>query len=218
MHRARPTTRLRARLIIGLSLIVLGGALAVFAIGEASLSFGGASADGISKSGARTKRRLAATREKLWRAQHRVELVADGRRRLRRRLDRATRLAARRDRLLRRIRGAAGGKLPLTDDSCSVSLALAAVRGLRVPDEYALHCPGPGLDWNGASHWGVTCPYSECPEGAGPYISISSPTYYVVAHELCHAVFGYGASPEDEASADACAAEHGASLATSPYR
>ena len=63
---------------------------------------------------------------------------------------------------------------------------------------------GPGLDWSGNSHWGVTCPYDSCPEGAGPYVSISNPTYYVVAHELCHANNG-----NDELAADACAADHG---------
>jgi len=35
----------------------------------------------------------------------------------------------------------------------------------------------------------------------------------VVAHELCHANFG-----NDELMADSCAAEHGASLETSPYQ
>ena len=39
------------------------------------------------------------------------------------------------------------------------------------------------------------------------------PSYYVVAHELCHANFG-----NDELMADSCAAEHGASLETSPYQ
>ncbi len=91
-------------------------------------------------------------------------------------------------------------------------MAIAAKQGLLLPDGWELHCVGPGLDWNGGSHWGVTCRYDECPEGAGPYISISNPTYYVVAHELCHANFG-----DDELMADECAAEHGASLETSPY-
>ena len=75
-----------------------------------------------------------------------------------------------------------------------------------------MYCVGPGLDWEGGSHWGVTCPYADCPEGSGPYVSISNPTYYVVAHELCHANFG-----NDELMADACAAERGASLESSPY-
>jgi hypothetical protein len=125
--------------------------------------------------------------------------------------------SAKRARTLERIRAVAGQQLPLTDDPCGVNLALAAARGLRAPDEFAIHCPGPALDWSGDSHWGVTCPYASCPEGPGPYVSISNPTYYVVAHELCHAAFGYGGGRE-EALADACAAAHGASLATSPYR
>ncbi len=91
-------------------------------------------------------------------------------------------------------------------------MAIAAKQGLLLPGGWELHCVGPGLDWNGGSHWGVTCRYDECPEGAGPYISISNPTYYVIAHELCHANFG-----DDELMADACAAKHGASLDASPY-
>jgi hypothetical protein len=97
--------------------------------------------------------------------------------------------------------------------ACEDSLALAAKRGLMLPDGWKLYCVGPGLDWDGNHHWGVTCPYDSCPEGAGPYVSISNPTYYVVAHELCHANYG-----NDELMADRCAAKHGASLATSPYQ
>lgn len=107
----------------------------------------------------------------------------------------------------------AGEPLRVTDAACEQNLALAAEQGLRLPGDWKLYCVGPGLDWEGGSHWGVTCPYAECPEGAGPYVSISNPTYYVVAHELCHANFG-----NDELMADRCAAERGASLAESPYQ
>jgi hypothetical protein len=111
------------------------------------------------------------------------------------------------------VANAAGEPLEVTAEACEDNLALAASRGLRLPDGWKIYCVGPGLDWEGGSHWGVTCPYSDCPEGAGPYVSISNPTYYVVAHELCHANFG-----NDELMADNCAAEHGASLAESPYQ
>lgn len=113
---------------------------------------------------------------------------------------------------LAEVRNTAGEPLDVSDETCRENLAIAAKQGLLLPDGWKLHCVGPGLDWNGGSHWGVTCPYAECPEGAGPYVSISNPTYYVVAHELCHANFG-----NDELMADRCAAEHGASLETSPY-
>lgn len=113
---------------------------------------------------------------------------------------------------LAEVRNGAGRPLKVEDDTCAANMAIAANHGLRLPDGWELHCVGPGLDWDGNSHWGVTCRYDECPEGDGPYISISNPTYYVVAHELCHANFG-----DDELMADACAAERGASLATSPY-
>jgi len=111
------------------------------------------------------------------------------------------------------VRNAAGEPLHVGDGACERRMARAASEGLRLPDGWTLHCVGQGLDWEGGTHWGVTCPYEECPEGEGPYVSISNPTYYVIAHELCHANFG-----NDESMADACAAEHGASLATSPYR
>ena len=105
---------------------------------------------------------------------------------------------------------AKGEELP--SDPCERNIQIAASKGLKLPDGWEMHCVGPGLDWDGNTHWGVTCPYSECPEGAGPYVSVSNPTYYVISHELCHANFG-----NDELMADRCAAEHGASLATSPY-
>jgi hypothetical protein len=110
------------------------------------------------------------------------------------------------------VANAAGEPLDVSAE-CEDNLALAAKHGLTLPDGWAIHCVGPGSDWNGNSHWGVTCPYDSCPEGAGPYVSISNPTYYVVAHELCHANNG-----TDELAADACAAAHGASLAESPYQ
>jgi hypothetical protein len=129
------------------------------------------------------------------------------------RAEKAGSVRAEKEKELAEVRNSAGERLDVTDDACRGNLALAASRGLRLPDGWKLYCVGPGLDWNGASHWGVTCPYDDCPEGSGPYVSISNPTYYVVAHELCHANFG-----NDELMADECAAEHGASLATSPYR
>ena len=117
-----------------------------------------------------------------------------------------------RKRNLAQVRNAAGEPVSIEDATCEANMAIAAKQGLLLPDGWELHCVGPGLDWSGGSHWGVTCRYDECPEGAGPYVSISSPTYYVVAQELCHANFG-----DDEQMADQCAAEHGASLDTSPY-
>ena len=113
---------------------------------------------------------------------------------------------------LAEVTNAAGEPLDVTGD-CEENMEIAAKQGLTLPDGWKIYCVGPGLDWDGNSHWGVTCPYDSCPEGAGPYVSISNPTYYVVAHELCHANFG-----NDELMADACAAKHGASLDTSPYQ
>ena len=124
----------------------------------------------------------------------------------------AHKLHAHANKPLGEVTNADGEPLDVTAD-CEESLRIAAKHGLTLPDGWKIYCVGPGLDWDGNHHWGVTCPYDSCPEGAGPYVSISNPTYYVVAHELCHANFG-----NDELMADRCAAEHGASLAESPYQ
>ena len=110
------------------------------------------------------------------------------------------------------VANAAGEPLSVSAE-CEQNMALAAKNGLTLPKGWDIKCVGPATDWNGNSHWGVTCPYDACPEGSGPYVSISNPNYYVVTHELCHANFG-----NDELAADSCAAEHGASLETSPYQ
>ena len=130
------------------------------------------------------------------------------------RRERARKVAARKaeNKPLGAVVNAAGEPLDVTD-ACEENVRIAAKQDLTLPEGWAIQCVGPGLDWEGGSHWGVTCPYTECPEGAGPYVSISNPTYYVVAHELCHANFG-----NDELMADSCAAKYGASLETSPYQ
>ena len=117
-----------------------------------------------------------------------------------------------RDKELGDVRNAAGEPLDVSG-ACEENLATAARHGLTLPDGWDIRCVGPALDWEGNSHWGVTCPYDSCPEPGDHYVSISNPTYYVIAHELCHANFG-----NDELMADSCAAEHGASLETSPYQ
>jgi hypothetical protein len=206
---------MRIQLLVALSSIIAVASLGVV-IGGAAPSFGGdhdaaAAADGaLAARLDRTQLDLTHARRELRRVRDSLESKADRIHDLRRRLHRSSRRLA-------RIRDAAGQRLPLTDNACSINLTLAATRGLTLPAEFELHCPGPGRDWSGASHWGVTCPYADCPEGAGPYVSISNPTYYVVAHELCHAIFGYSGSPAGELHADACAAQHGASLDSSPY-
>ncbi len=116
------------------------------------------------------------------------------------------------DRGLGQVRNAAGEPLEVSG-ACEDNLELAAKHGLTLPAGWDMRCVGPALDWDGNSHWGVTCPYDSCPEPGDHYVSISNPTYYVIAHELCHANYG-----NDELMADSCAAEHGASLATSPYQ
>ncbi|NBB93546.1 MAG: hypothetical protein GVY32_10310 [Gammaproteobacteria bacterium] len=97
-------------------------------------------------------------------------------------------------------------------------------------------CDGEGLrSVEESSHWGITCPYRQCPEGDGPYISINHDRiysglwpeswlhgryYYVMAHEMAHAIGHYYGDPRwaDDHWADAVARAFGAPVcAHSPY-
>lgn len=84
-------------------------------------------------------------------------------------------------------------------------------------------------------HWGITCPYRSCPEGEGPYISINHDRiysgqrpepwlhgryYYVIAHEMAHAIGHYYGHPSwaDDHWADGVARAFGAAVTShSPY-
>lgn len=96
-------------------------------------------------------------------------------------------------------------------------------------------CDGEGLRAMESRHWGITCPYRTCPEGEGPYISINHDRiysgqwpeswlheryYYVMAHEMAHAIGHYYGDPRwaDDYWADAVAHAFGAAVcAHSPY-
>jgi hypothetical protein len=96
-------------------------------------------------------------------------------------------------------------------------------------------CDGEGLRAMESRHWGITCPYRSCPEGEGPYISINHDRiysghwskswlhgrfYYVMAHEMAHAIGHYYGDPNwaDDHWADGVARAFGASVcAHSPY-
>ncbi|WP_147307631.1 hypothetical protein [Wenzhouxiangella sediminis] len=96
-------------------------------------------------------------------------------------------------------------------------------------------CDGQGLRALDSRHWGITCPYRSCPEGEGPYISINHDRiysgqwseswlhgryYYVMAHEMAHAIGHYYGDPlwADDHWADAVAHAFGAPVcAHSPY-
>lgn len=96
-------------------------------------------------------------------------------------------------------------------------------------------CDGEGLRARESRHWGITCPYRSCPEGEGPYISINHDRiysghgpeswlhgryYYVVAHEMAHAIGHFYGYPNwaDDHWADAVARAFGAEVcAHSPY-
>jgi hypothetical protein len=96
-------------------------------------------------------------------------------------------------------------------------------------------CDGQGLRDRGSRHWGVACPYKSCPEGDGPYISLNHDRiyagrgslslldaryYYVMAHEMAHAIGHYYADPDwaNDHWADGVARAFGASVCPhSPY-
>lgn len=96
-------------------------------------------------------------------------------------------------------------------------------------------CDGEGLRPRQSRHWGITCPFRACPEGEGPYISINHDRiysghwpeawlhgryYYVMAHEMAHAIGHYYGDPRwaDDHWADAVAHAFGAPVcAHSPY-
>lgn len=96
-------------------------------------------------------------------------------------------------------------------------------------------CDGEGLRARESRHWGITCPYRTCPEGEGPYISINHDRiysgqwpeswlhgryYYVMAHEMAHAIGRYYGHPRwaDDLWADAVARTFGAPVCEhSPY-
>ncbi len=96
-------------------------------------------------------------------------------------------------------------------------------------------CNGQGLREMTSRHWGITCPYRSCPEGDGPYISINHDRiysgnwpkpwlhgryYYVMAHEMAHAIGHFYNHPSwaDDHWADAVARAFGAPVCKhSPY-
>ncbi len=96
-------------------------------------------------------------------------------------------------------------------------------------------CDGEGLRAMESRHWGITCPYRSCPEGEGPYISINHDRiysgqrseswldgrfYYVMAHEMAHAIGHYYGDPNwaNDHWADGVARTFGAAVCShSPY-
>jgi hypothetical protein len=101
-------------------------------------------------------------------------------------------------------------------DRCAAAHRWVEAHGLVLPAGFAFRCPDPAVFADGASRWGTTC--WNCGVGTGSYIAINidrigssdDTLRYVIAHETCHAIENAMTSTTSEASADACAAAHGA--------
>jgi hypothetical protein len=101
-------------------------------------------------------------------------------------------------------------------ERCAAARQWGEAHGLALPKGFAFRCPDPAVFADGASRWGTTC--WNCGIGAGSYVAINidrigssdDALRYVIAHETCHAIENVVTSTTSEASADACAAAHGA--------
>ncbi|HEX8771520.1 MAG TPA: hypothetical protein VF711_12200 [Acidimicrobiales bacterium] len=101
-------------------------------------------------------------------------------------------------------------------ERCAAAHQWVEAHGLVLPAGFAFRCPDPAMFADGASRWGTTC--WNCGMGTGSYIAINidrigssdEALRYVIAHETCHAIESIATSTTTEASADACAAAHGA--------
>lgn len=122
------------------------------------------------------------------------------------------------------------GRLPKHENvelACNESERLAASVGLPLQPGWRLLCPANAEEWNGTHHEGITCAYTDCPEGSGPYIAANpsrainqSHLNAVVLHESVHMMKYTGAIPGDwlnECEVDREAARRGANPAYLNY-
>ncbi|HUR22907.1 MAG TPA: hypothetical protein VMZ73_03440 [Acidimicrobiales bacterium] len=102
---------------------------------------------------------------------------------------------------------------PRAPNPCSDALAWVAAAGLPLPAGVGFHCPSTQFTHQGAACWhGAPCPKSGFVAINIDRLSGTSIEYlhHVVAHEVCHILEFQATGWSTEASADACAAAHGA--------
>ena len=102
---------------------------------------------------------------------------------------------------------------PPAPSPCSDALAWVAAAGLPLPAGVGFHCPSTQFPHQGAACWhGAPCPRSGFIAINMDRLIGTSVEYlrHVVAHEVCHILDFQATGWSSEASADACAAAHGA--------
>ncbi len=99
-------------------------------------------------------------------------------------------------------------------DACTEALQWVEAAGLTLPAGVGYNCPSTEFAHHGAACWNAW----PCPGRTG-FIAINTALignagtdylHHVVAHEVCHIVDFRAKGTSTEASADACAAAHGA--------
>jgi len=94
-------------------------------------------------------------------------------------------------------------------------LKWVAQHGLSLTAGWGFRCPGQALE-NGTPRWGIAC--WNCAGDRVSYVAVDigrigsseKTLYYVIAHEICHAIDYMGMGTSTEIGADLCAALHGA--------
>ncbi len=98
-------------------------------------------------------------------------------------------------------------------DPCADALSWVADAGLPLPPGVGYHCPSTEFAHHGAACWNNRyCPRTGFIAVNLDLIGDPTPEYlrHVVAHEVCHILEFQATGWSTEASADACAAAHGA--------
>ena len=98
---------------------------------------------------------------------------------------------------------------------CANAVRWVAEHGLALPAGWGFRCPGQAIV-GGTPRWGMAC--WNCEGNGASWIAVDigrigasdRALFYVVAHEICHAIDYMGLGLSSELGADLCAAGHGA--------